>query len=82
MKTGGYLYLITPNGLWSRLIFRGKVFDLTHIHEYTWPEIKSLLEKCGFRITTAMASGLLLMGRISPKPSRKMAKLLRRIALL
>ncbi len=80
LKQNGFLYLITPNGLWSRHILKRKS-DPTHVHEYTWPEIKSLLEQSSFRIEQCIASGLPLIGRIDLKLSRKIARSLGKIAL-
>lgn len=80
LRPEGKLFLITPNGIFSKAL-GFKPSDSTHIHEYTWFELKALLEKSGFNIVSAMASGLPLLNRISPKLSRNLAKAIGRLVL-
>jgi len=76
LKVEGLLFLVTPNGLLSRLV--GGPGDSTHVHEFTWWELKKILKHTGFTIVEAIASGLPGFNRLSPKMARKLAKIFHR----
>jgi len=81
MKTTGKLFLITPNAFYGRLFGDKGEIDPTHVHEFGWWELKKILQKNGFKIIQAQASGLPLVNRLSHRLSRKMAKIFGPIVL-
>lgn len=81
LRPGGRLYLITCNGIYSKIIFWGKAYDPTHIHEYTWYELKKTLQQAGFKINSAYACGIPLLNRLSQRFSRKLARMLSPLVL-
>jgi len=80
LRAKGRLFLITPNGIFSQML-GFEPSDSTHVHECTWSELRSLLERSGFGVSSAVASGLPLVNRLNPKFSRKLAKAIGRLAL-
>jgi len=77
LKSDGELFLITPNGLYRKVM--GNMIkdwgDPTHIHEFTWNELRELIWKSGFKVITGRAAGIPLINKLHFKVSRKIAVL-------
>lgn len=78
LKPSGVLFLSTPNGaLYNLKKLVGKVYkramDRTHIHEFIWKELRTLVEKGGFQIVEVQSSGVPVVNKMHHKASRKIA---------
>jgi SAM-dependent methyltransferase len=83
LEDGGILILTTPNG-WilykklRKLIKGSDKIDPTHVQEYSWLELKKLVEKSGFRIRKARGGSIFGISLLFPKVGRKITRLTNR----
>lgn len=75
LKKSGKLILSTPNGLYVRLFHHRKFVCLDHINEFTFFEIKKMLEDKNFKIIYCESASLPFFGR-----RKKLIKIFRNIS--
>jgi len=81
LKFGGRLLLITPNGLYRKIMPKALYFDPTHIHEFTWNELRNLIWKTGFNIVSSRVAEIPFLDMLHSKISSKVTTLAPKIFL-